>query len=54
MRAKVVYTISRDEYEELKAEKFYGCGSLEQYLKELMVEDPDYALNAETEVVIEQ
>lgn len=53
MRAKVIYTISKDEYKELKTEEFYGCETLEEYLRELMIEDSDYVLDAETEIIIE-
>ena len=51
---KTVYILSKEEYEELEQEKYYGCGSLEQYCRETAIEDPDIVINAETEVIIEE
>ena len=53
MRVKTVYILSKEEYEELKKEEYWGCNSLEQYCRETSVEDPDLIINAETQIVIE-
>lgn len=47
---KIIYEISETRYEELKNENWYGCDSFEQYIKEMIIEDPDLICNADIEI----
>ena len=49
---KIIYEISKEDYDELSKEEWYGCENDEQYIKELLIEDADKIYDADLEIII--
>lgn len=43
---KIIYEISKEHYNELEKENWFGCGSCEDYLRELINDNPCDVCNA--------
>ena len=51
-QVKIVFQMDKEWLDELQKEKYFGCENLNQYVRELLIENPDFIFNAEIEVEV--
>ena len=49
---KIIYEMTKENYDELKNENWFGCENEIQYVLETIIEDPESILNADLEIKI--